>query len=266
MGIVNVTPDSFHDGGMLKSTEDAAIHALRLVEDGAAIVDVGGESSRPGAESVPVQEEIDRVIPVIELIRRQSDVWLSVDTSKAAVARLALEAGVDMINDITALRFDEEMIEVIARYKVPVVLMHMQGKPNTMQIQPEYTEVISDLYDFFDDRIAALENQGITKDKILIDPGLGFGKTVEHNLTLLNYLFEFAGLNRPILVGPSRKSFIGSILEVEAAQRMEGTAAAVALSVARGAHILRVHDVKEMARVCKVSDAILSSRRPELVS
>lgn len=259
MGVVNCTPDSFSDGGQFLSPEDAATYAFKIIKDGADIIDIGGESTRPGSDPVSESEELDRVIPVIEQIRKASDVWISIDTCKANVARLSVETGADMINDISGLRFDSKMAEVAAAANVPVVVMHILGNPKTMQEKPVYDDVVKTVIDYFSERIYMLAKQGIKKENIIIDPGIGFGKTTEHNLTLLNYLSELSRLDMPILVGPSRKSFLGNILDLSVDNRLEGTAAAVALSIKNGAHIVRVHDVKEMVRVSRVTDAIINS-------
>ncbi|MCH8285546.1 dihydropteroate synthase [candidate division KSB1 bacterium] len=259
MGIVNCTPDSFSDGGQFQSPEDAATYALKLIKEGADIVDIGGESTRPGSDPVSESEELERVIPVIEQIRKVSDVWISIDTCKANVAHRAVEVGADMINDISGLRFDSKMAGVAAAANVPVIAMHILGNPKTMQEKPVYDDVVKTVFDYFSERIYTLVNQGIKKANIIIDPGIGFGKTTEHNLTLLNYLSVLSKLDMPILVGPSRKSFLGNILALSVDNLLEGTAAAVALSINRGAHIVRVHDVKEMVRVSRVTDAIIKS-------
>lgn len=259
MGIVNCTPDSFSDGGQFQSPEDAATYAFKLTKEGADIVDIGGESTRPGSDPVSESEELERVIPVIEQIRKVSDVWISIDTCKANVAHRAVEVGADMINDISGLRLDSKMAGVAAAANVPVIAMHILGNPKTMQEKPVYDDVVKTVFDYFSERIYTLVNQGIKKANIIIDPGIGFGKTTEHNLTLLNYLSVLSKLDMPILVGPSRKSFLGNILALSVDNLLEGTAAAVALSINRGAHIVRVHDVKEMVRVSRVTDAIIKS-------
>ncbi|NPV53659.1 MAG: dihydropteroate synthase [Firmicutes bacterium] len=257
MGILNVTPDSFSDGGRWLDADRAVARARELVEDGADIIDVGGESTRPGSDPVPEEEEIARVIPVVERLVREVPVPVSVDTCKAGVARRALEAGAHIINDISALRFDPELGRLVAKYDVPVVLMHMQGMPKYMQANPHYDDVISEIYAFFRERIAKALEFGVKCENIIIDPGIGFGKTTAHNLEILRRLDEFKGLGQPILVGTSRKSFIGNVLGLPVDQRVEGTAATVALAIARGADIVRVHDVREMTRVARMADAIL---------
>lgn len=256
MGIVNVTPDSFYDGGRYARAEDAVAHALALVEEGADLLDLGAESTRPGAHPIPEQEEIDRLIPVVREVARRVSVPISVDTTKAAVARLALDAGAAIINDVSALRFDPLMADVVAASGAAVVLMHMQGTPETMQRAPEYGDVVADISSFFAERIRVATKAGISESAIILDPGIGFGKLQAHNLEILAQLPAFAMLNRPLLVGLSRKGFIGQIVHRPVEERAWGTAAAVALAVDRGAHILRVHDVAMMADVVKVASAM----------
>lgn len=257
MGIVNVTPDSFSDGGQHTTVQAAVDHARRLVDEGADIIDIGGESTRPGAQSVPVEEELERVIPVVERLAPRIPVPISVDTYKAEVAEAALASGAHMINDISALRLDTRLGEVVARAGVPVVLMHMKGLPRNMQENPQYDSVIGEILGFLRDAVARAESCGIPREKIIIDPGIGFGKTVEHNLEILRRLGEFRSLGLPILVGTSRKSLIGKVLNLPVDQRLEGTAATVALAIASGADIVRVHDVRYMARVARMADAIV---------
>lgn len=257
MGIVNVTPDSFSDGGQHATVQAAVDHARRLVDEGADIIDIGGESTRPGAQSVPVEEELERVIPVVERLAPGIPVPISVDTYKAEVAEAALASGAHMINDISALRLDTRLGEVVARAGVPVVLMHMKGLPRDMQENPHYDSVIGEILGFLRDAVARAESCGIPREKIIIDPGIGFGKTVAHNLEILKRLGEFRSLGLPILVGTSRKSLIGKVLNLPVDQRLEGTAATVALAIASGADIVRVHDVRYMARVARMADAIV---------
>ncbi|MCR4403371.1 MAG: dihydropteroate synthase [Firmicutes bacterium] len=257
MGIVNVTPDSFSDGGQHCTTEAAVEHARRLVEEGADIVDIGGESTRPGAEPVPLEEEMARVIPVVKRLAAEVQVPISVDTYKSEVAEAALAAGAHMVNDISGLRLDERLGEVVARAGVPVVLMHMKGLPRDMQDNPQYDSVVGEILGFFRDAVARAEAYGIPRDSIVIDPGIGFGKTVAHNLEILRRLKEFRSLGLPILVGTSRKSLIGKVLNLPVDQRLEGTAATVALAIASGADIVRVHDVRYMSRVARMADAIV---------
>ena len=256
MGVLNVTPDSFYDGGRHLGREGAIADAIAMVTAGADIVDIGGESTRPGAQPVSTTEELDRVLPIIEGIRRSCGVPISIDTYKAAVARAGLAAGGDIINDISALRFDEEMAPLVAGEEVPVVLMHMQGSPRTMQHEPKYENVVHDVREFLAERIAFAESSGVARERIIVDPGIGFGKTMEHNLTLLRELHEFVRLGQPLLVGASRKRFIGRILDVDADERLEGSLAVAVSAALAGANILRVHDVKETWRAVRVADAI----------
>lgn len=256
MGIVNVTPDSFSDGGTFLDPAAAIGHGLRLVGEGADILDVGGESTRPGAKPVSEQEEVRRVVPVVRELAARSGVPVSVDTSKAVVAEAALAAGATIVNDISALRFDPRLGEVVARSGAALVIMHMQGTPRTMQQAPHYDdllgEVIADLAAAVGRAVAA----GVDPDRILVDPGIGFGKNLEHNLELLDRLGELAVLGRAILVGPSRKAFIGRLLDLPAAERIEGTIAACCCVADRGAHVVRVHDVGPVRRALRVADAI----------
>jgi dihydropteroate synthase len=266
MGIVNVTPDSFYDGGRYAKSEEAVARALELVEQGADILDLGAESTRPGAYPVSEQDELDRVVPVIAELTRRVTVPISVDTTKSRVAQSALDAGASIINDVSALRSDAKMASVIARSGAALVLMHMQGTPQTMQNAPQYQNVVAEVAHFLKERMQAAEEAGIAKTNILLDPGIGFGKLLSHNLNLLGQLSSFTMLNRPLLVGLSRKAFIGQLVDRAADHREWGTAAAVALAVDRGAQILRVHDVAMMADVVKVATAIragASSARQE---
>jgi len=257
MGILNVTPDSFSDGGRHFDKASAIRRAYEMVEEGADIIDVGGESTRPGSEPVPLQEEIDRTIPVIEEISKKIKVPVSIDTYKAEVARRALDAGASIVNDISGLRFDPEMPKVVSQYKVPVVIMHIKGTPKDMQANPIYEALIPEITDYFRESIRLAVESGITEDKIIIDPGIGFGKTFDHNLEIIKNLREFTLLEKPLLVGVSRKAFIGKILgDAPVSERLEGSEAAAAISVLNGANIIRVHDVKEMKKVALVADAI----------
>ncbi|NOX96880.1 MAG: dihydropteroate synthase [Nitrospirae bacterium] len=256
MGILNVTPDSFFDGGRYRVLEDALSRAHRIVEEGADIIDVGGESSRPGSEPIPVEVEIKRVIPVVERLVKETDVPISVDTCKAEVARRALDLGAQMINDITALRNDPVLGEVVAEYKVPVILMHMQGKPEDMQDAPCYQALIPELLSFFREAIKRASSAGVEEKNILLDPGIGFGKRTGHNLEIIKSLKEFRALGCPLVLGPSRKRLIGDVLGLPIEERLEGTAAIVAVAILNGAHIVRVHDVLEMVRVARMVDAV----------
>jgi len=257
MGILNVTPDSFSDGGQYFDRELAIKRAHEMVEEGADVIDVGGESTSPGSEPVPLQEEIARTIPVIEEISKKIKVPVSIDTYKAEVAKRAMDAGASIVNDISGLRFDPEMPKVVSKYKVPVIIMHIKGMPKDMQINPIYEALIPEIMDYFRKSIRLAVESGIAEDKIIIDPGIGFGKTLDHNLEIIKNLREFTLLEKPLLAGVSRKAFIGKILgDVSASERLEGTAAAVAISILNGANIIRVHDVKEMKKVALVADAV----------
>ncbi|MDO8682167.1 MAG: dihydropteroate synthase [Armatimonadota bacterium] len=258
MGILNVTPDSFSDGGRYLDRDAAMAHAFKMVEDGADIIDIGGESTRPGSEAVSENEEAERVVPVIERLRKESDVVISVDTCKAEVARAAIEAGADLVNDISAMAFDPNMRAVVAEAQVPVILMHIKGTPRDMQVNPQYDDVMSEIAAYLREHIDLAIEAGVDKRLIIIDPGFGFGKTVEHNLLILRRLKELKSLGHPILMGTSRKSTIGKVLgDLPVEERLEGTAATVAISIMNGANIVRVHDVKEMARVARMTDATL---------
>lgn len=256
VGILNVTPDSFSDGGAHFSERAAIDRAVEMVEQGADVVDVGGESTRPGSDPVPAEEERRRVLPVIERLARQlPGVPISIDTRKADVAAAALEAGVTLVNDVTA-GADPTMFDAVREAGAGLVLMHMKGEPKTMQEAPHYDDVVAEVRGFLAERVEAAVFAGIEPERIAIDPGIGFGKDLEHNLTLIHHVDALLELGRPVLVGPSRKRFIGALLGLPEDERVEGTAAAVAWMVARGVHAVRVHDVREIARVVRVIDAI----------
>lgn len=257
MGILNVTQDSFSDGGLYFDKSAAIKRAIQMVEEGADIIDIGGESTRPGAEPVTVEEELRRTIPVIEVLAKEINVPISIDTYKSEVAKKALDAGASIVNDISGLRFDPEMAKVVSEYKVPVVIMHIKGRPKDMQQNPVYEALIPEIMDYLREGIRLAKEAGVSEDKIIIDPGIGFGKTFNQNLGIINNLREFTLLEKPILIGLSRKAFIGKILgNVSVTDRLEGTSAAVAISIMNGANIIRVHDIKEMVRVARVADAI----------
>jgi dihydropteroate synthase len=256
MGVVNVTPDSFSDGGSFLDPNAAIEHGLRLVADGADILDVGGESTRPGSDPVPADEEAGRVIPVVGALVERTAVPISVDTRKAAVARGALGAGAAIVNDVTA-GADPEMFAVVRDAGAGLVLMHMKGEPKTMQDEPTYHDVVAEVRGFLGARVDAAVAAGIGRGRLSIDPGIGFGKTLEHNLALLRDLARLRDLGVPVLVGPSRKRFIGALTGAEADDRLEGTAGAVAWCAAQRADVVRVHDVREMSRVVRVVDAIV---------
>jgi dihydropteroate synthase len=256
MGVVNVTPDSFSDGGQFASPDSAVAHGLKLVEAGAELLDIGGESTRPGATPVSEAEELQRVIPVIEQLAGRVGIPLSIDTMKPAVARAALTAGASLVNDVAANRADEEMWRVVAEFNAGYVLMHMQGTPQTMQLNPRYDDVTLDVEEFFRDRLERLTRAGVTADQVALDVGLGFGKTVEHNLQLLATLGSFTKLERPLLVGASRKSFIGKVHPAAAMARLPGSLACACLAVTAGVQIIRAHDVAETVQAVRVTEAI----------
>lgn len=260
MGILNVTPDSFSDGGRYPDVESAVARGVEMVREGASIVDVGGESTRPGAEAVSEAEELERVIPVIRGLRQRTPAPISIDTCKAEVARQALDAGADMVNDVSALRFDPAMVRLVAGEAVPVVLMHMQGRPRTMQVAPRYRDVVHEVTAFLRERVVHAVENGVAPDRIVVDPGVGFGKGLEHNLALLGRLQALVSLGRPVLVGLSRKSFLGrleGVAEPAAPDgRLAGSLAGAAAAVLAGARMVRVHDVRETLRAVRVADAI----------
>jgi dihydropteroate synthase len=260
MGIVNVTPDSFSDGGQFLDARAAEMHALELVEEGAEIIDIGGESSRPGAVLVPEAEELRRVLPVIEQLAGRTPVPLSIDTAKPGVARAALAAGASIVNDVGANRQDEAMWRVVAEARAGYVCMHAQGSPGTMQASPSYTDVVCEVGEFFAQRLQRLCDCGIGREQIILDAGIGFGKTVEHNLQLLGAMQSFARFGRPMLVGVSRKSFIGKVLGAELAARLPGALACACLAVAGGVQIVRAHDVAETVQAIRMTEAILAKR------
>lgn len=250
MGILNVTPDSFSDGGKFNAIERAVEHAKQLVAEGADIIDIGGESTRPGAERVPVEEELQRVIPVIKAVASEVSVPISIDTYKAEVAKQAIEAGAHMINDVWGAKADRKMAEVAAHYRVPIILMHNRQKPDYQHLIPD---MIADLLE----SVEIVKKAGVKEEAIILDPGIGFAKTAEHNLQVMRHLEEFTKLGYPLLLGTSRKSFIGQVLDLPVNERVEGTGATVCLGIAKGVHIVRVHDVLPMARMVKMMDAML---------
>ena len=259
MGVLNVTPDSFSDGGQFYSIEKALERAAQMLREGADVLDLGGESTRPGAVSVSAEEEIRRVVPVIEVLARRVSVPLSVDTQKPEVARAALLAGASIVNDIAAHRADGAMARVVAEFRAGYVAMHMQGTPQTMQQNPTYSDVVHEVDAFFTERLARLEALGVRREQVVLDPGIGFGKTLEHNLVLLRALPRFAHHGRPVLLGVSRKSFLGKLTGAESpADRLPGALACAALAVRDGVQILRVHDVRETVAAVRVAEAIAS--------
>ena len=260
MGIINVTPDSFSDGGKYANVEAAVMRAKQMVADGADIIDIGGESSRPGAEPISANEECRRVVPVVQALAEQFQIPISVDTYKAEVAYEALSAGACVINDITALHGDPNMCQILADAQAGVILMHMQGVPATMQKAPTYQNVVVEVHAWLTEVASQAVDRGIDSSRIMIDPGIGFGKTFDHNLEILRNLIQFRGIGYPLLVGVSRKKFIGQILDLPVHQREEGTAATVAWSIINGANVVRVHDVAKMKQVAQVIDAICQTK------
>ena len=260
MGVLNITPDSFSDGGLFFNREKAIEHGLAMAREGADIIDIGGESTRPYSESVSEEEEMERVIPVIEALKQGTGIVLSIDTCKAEVARHALRAGASMINDISALRFDPGMVEVAAEEGVPLVLMHMKGTPGSMQENPAYDALMPEIFDFLEGRIEYAVKKGVKRDMIIVDPGIGFGKTFDHNLEIIRELNRLSLLERPILLGSSRKAFLGHILDAEPRDRDTGTMATVTAGILNGAHIVRVHNLKMALETAKVTDAIKRGR------
>jgi len=260
MGVLNITPDSFADGGLYFQKDKAVEHGIAMARDGADIIDVGGESTRPYSQEVSVDEELDRVIPVIEALSREIDIPISIDTCKAEVAVQALGAGASIINDVSALRFDPDMVQIASEAGVPVILMHMQGTPDRMQEQPTYDNLITEILDFLRDAIDRAERGGIKKDMIVVDPGIGFGKSFDHNLEIIRDLARLGSLERPVLLGSSRKAFLGGILDKEPPERDTGTMATISAGILNGAHIVRVHNVRRAMDTVKVIDAIKRGR------
>ena len=256
MGIVNTTPDSFSDGGRFLDADAAESHALRLANEGAEILDIGGESTRPGSAEVTVQEELDRVIPVIERLAKRQELVLSIDTQKPSVAREALTAGASIVNDIAANRADPEMWQVVAEAEAGYVCMHMQGTPQTMQAKPEYDDVTTEVIAFFKERLSLLLAHGVAAEQIALDPGIGFGKTLEHNIKLLRDLNKFSLVERPVLVGASRKSFIEKLLGAPVDERLPASLACAAWAAIQGSQIIRVHDVAETAQAVRMAEAL----------
>jgi len=256
MGILNVTPDSFSDGGLFFDRDNAVSHGLKMVEEGADIIDIGGESTRPGSKPIELEEELRRVIPVIESITKEADVPISIDTYKSTVAERAVEAGAEIVNDISGLHFDPDLANVAAKGNIPLILMHIRGTPKTMQKNVHYDSLFSEILHYLKDSIQRAESAGLAPGQIIVDPGIGFGKTVEDNLLIIKNLHEFRVLGKPILLGTSRKSFIGKILNAEAEDRLEGTLSSMAIGVLNGAHIIRSHDVLQAKKALAVADAI----------
>jgi dihydropteroate synthase len=259
MGVVNITPDSFYDGGAHFKPEDAIAHGNRLLEEGADILDLGGQSTRPASEPVGAQEELRRVLPVLKSLRQHKDIWLSIDTYRSEVAKVCLDEGADMINDVSSFRMDPNLPSILAQFKVPVVCMHFLKSIHPMPSDPQYKDLKTEIVEFFEETFRITDNAGIDRDQLILDPGIGFGKKLEHNLEIIRDLSFLHELKRPILAGPSRKSFIQKITGLPAESRLEGTVAAAAMCLMQGAHILRVHDVRFFRRFCDVFDVLLHS-------
>ena len=259
MGILNVTPDSFSDGGKYLEKNNAINHALAMIDNGADIIDVGGESTRPFSDPVSLDEEISRVIPVIEGIRKESDVCISIDTTKSEVATAALDSGASLINDVSAMEVDPLMIDVALKFDCPIIIMHMKGTPKSMQDNPQYESLISDIKDYLQERVDFIVSKGINSKKIVIDPGIGFGKTVENNFEIINNLNHFTKMGFPVMLGASRKSFIGISLDLPEEDRLEGSLAANIIGLQNGAKIFRVHDVAETNKAFVIADKIFNS-------
>jgi len=256
MGVLNLTPDSFFDGRMFPEPEAAVQHAFRMEAEGADIIDLGGESTRPGAQAVPLKEEFKRVLPVLKRLSGRLKVPISIDTYKSEVAERCIQSGAEMVNDISGLYFDPRMKEIVARHQVPVIVMHMKGTPRDMQKDPQYRDLIGEILSFFRESISRADAAGVPADKIIIDPGIGFGKSFAHNLDILKGLESFKVLGKPIMVGVSRKSFLGKILDLPVDERLEGSIAAALYAVLRGANIVRVHDVAATVRALRTVEAI----------
>ena len=257
MGILNMTPDSFSDGGQFKSHDKAIDHALKMVEEGANIIDIGGESTRPGAEAVQLEKELSRTVPIIEAIRLKSDCLISIDTYKSKVAKAALAAGADMVNDISGLTFDHNMASLVAERNVPVIIMHIKGKPGDMQKNPNYDNLIKEIKAFFEVQIAIAKKAGIDSGNIILDPGIGFGKRLEDNFEIIRELGQISTMGYPVLLGPSRKSFIGFTLDLPVEERIEGTLASITAGVINGARIVRVHDIRATRRTLTITEKIM---------
>ncbi|MDI6786047.1 MAG: dihydropteroate synthase [bacterium] len=263
MGVLNITPDSFSDGDKFLDPEIAYEHALKMIEDGVDIIDIGGRSTRPGSKEISVQEELNRVIPLIEKLSSKISIPISIDTYRAEVAQKALAAGASIVNDISGLYFDSKMAKVVSENQVPIIIMHIKGTPENMQKDPKYHNLILEITDYLRKSINKAKEFNIPENKIIIDPGIGFGKTTSHNLEIIKKLKEFKILGKPILIGTSRKSFIGNILDLPPEERVEGSAASVAISIYNGAHIVRVHDIKEIKKTVRMVDAIKSGLKFE---
>lgn len=257
MGILNVTPDSFFDGGQFNNFNDAVARGLSIANEGADIIDIGGQSTRPGSESVTVEEEIERVIPVIKALSAKVEIPISIDTYRSEVAELALEAGASMVNDISALRFDDRMVDLVAEKKVALCLMHMKGTPKDMQRNPTYVDPVAEIKEFLSEKIDHAIRNGVKQDLIFVDPGIGFGKRLEDNYAIVRHIKDLKSLGMPLIVGASRKAMIGTTLELEPSDRLEGTIAVNVLAIAGGADVIRVHDVLQNVRAARMANSVL---------
>ena len=261
MGILNVTPDSFSDGGHYFKKNSAVKHALKMVDEGADIIDIGGESTKPFSDPVSLDEELSRVLPVIEALRKETDVCISIDTTKSEVANQALKVGASIINDVSAMEFDKDMVDIALKFDCPIVLMHMKGVPKNMQENPQYSSLISDIISYLNTRIDFVISKGVDRKKIIIDPGIGFGKSVENNFEIINNLNQFTKLGYPVLLGASRKSFIGITLDVPEDDRIEGSLAANVIGLQKGVSVFRVHDVDQTRKALTIAKKILNSQQ-----
>jgi dihydropteroate synthase len=259
VGVLNVTPDSFTDGGKFLDPNTAVNHAMDMIHNGADIIDIGGESTRPFSDSVSEEEELSRVISIIQKIREKTNIAISIDTTKSVVAEKACDVGANIVNDISALSFDDSMINVVSRYDCPIILMHMIGNPKTMQESPSYKNIISEIINHLLDRASFALKNGVKKHNIILDPGIGFGKTIEDNFTIINNIDKFTNLGYPVLIGASRKSFIGKTLDVDENDRVEGTIASNIIAFDRGCKMFRVHDIKEAKRALIIANKIFNS-------
>ena len=257
MGVLNLTPDSFSDGGLFTTKEKALDHCLKMINEGADLIDVGGESTRPGSDPLSINEELDRTIPIIEKIRSITDCTISIDSYKSKVVEAALNVGANIVNDISGLTFDHNMAELISQKNAPIIMMHINGKPKIMQENPRYDNLLKDILGFFSRQLELAQSVGIDSSKIILDPGLGFGKKVEHNFELIRKLPQICAMGFPVLVGPSRKSFIGEALNLPINDRIEGTMASITASVINGARIVRVHDIQKTRRTVTVTEKIM---------
>ena len=261
MGILNVTPDSFSDGGHYFKKNSAVKHALKMVDEGADIIDIGGESTKPFSDPVSLDEELSRVLPVIEALRKETDVCISIDTTKSEVANQALKLGASIINDVSAMEFDKDMVDIALKFDCPIVLMHMKGVPKNMQENPQYSSLISDIISYLNTRIDFVISKGVDRKKIIIDPGIGFGKSVENNFEIINNLNQFTKLGYPVLLGASRKSFIGITLDVPEDDRIEGSLAANVIGLQKGVSVFRVHDIDQTRKALTIAKKILNSQQ-----